>query len=237
MSPTNPNNGLEPSCEPLLRLAFQQVDESMLREIAEADYGMDADAHLAALHAIKDGDVPAPMSWEPKEVLELVRWSEPQSPAWNPGSVGTRGHWMRLFSCAVLLRSAAEPESDGYFLGEDSTIIQLVDSALTLGQEASLAALQFLRWRTRYRDLNEWDNSYFAIAILFLSVSLDQCDEQMATSLIAVANSDDRTVTELLAECQKAQTWKDVARRTLIEASRHNKEIEAFGNALIGNTA
>jgi hypothetical protein len=206
----------------------------MLREIAAADYGMDADPHLAALRAIKAGDVPAPMNWEPKEVLELIRWSEPEDPTWTPGSVGTRGHWMRLFSCAVLIRSAAEPESEDYFLGEDSTIIQLVDSAMKLGHESSVAALQFLYWRTRYRELNKWDKPYFAIAILFLSVHLGQCDEQMAVSFIATANSGE---SDLLAECQKAQTWKDVARRTLCKATIQSKEMEEFFTALIGGAA
>jgi hypothetical protein len=75
----------------------------MLEEISRADYGMDAQAHLAALLPIRDEvRVSAPMPWEPREVLELVRWSQPGDPAWEPGSLGERGHIMRL-----VLRSPA----------------------------------------------------------------------------------------------------------------------------------
>ena len=205
----------------------------MLREIAEADYGMDADAHLKALDAIKQGEMPAPMGWEPKEVLELIRWSEPEDSTWKPGSTGVRGHWMRLFSCAVLIRAAAEPENDGYFTGEESTIIQLVDSAMKLGQEASLSALRFLCWRMRYRTLDEWDRPYFAVAILLLSVSLGKCTSQMTEFLITVAHSDEQELSALFNQCQKAETWRNIIRKTLIEPTGCNKEIEEFGKILI----
>src|SRR5262245_2436176 len=107
----------------------------MLREIASADYGMDADAHLDALLRIRDrGEAPAPMNWEPKEVLELIRWSEPEDPNWRPGGTGIRGHVMRAFVCAALLRAAPEPANHGYFDGENQTIAQLLASALVLGR-------------------------------------------------------------------------------------------------------
>ena len=51
----DPIERLEPADGPLFSLACQHVDNSMLREIAEADYGMDDKAHLAALRAIKAG--------------------------------------------------------------------------------------------------------------------------------------------------------------------------------------
>src|SRR5262245_13446228 len=119
---TDPLQQFEPTDKPLLRLAFDSVDDSMLQEIAEADYGIDADAHLSALRAIKAGNVSFSMELEPKEVLELIRWSQPDDPNHKPGSVGRRGHWMRLFSCAVLIRAVAEPEKHEYFLGEEATV-------------------------------------------------------------------------------------------------------------------
>lgn len=224
----------ERSCEPLLRLVFRKVDESMLREIAEADHGMDAQSHLAALRAIVRGDVPAPLKWEPQEVLELIRWSEPEDPNWKPGSTGARGHWMRLFSCAVLIRCGAEPANEGCSLGEDSTIIQLVDSAIKLGHDSSLAALQFLSWRWESRGLSEWDRPYFAIAILLLSALLGKCDNQTAAELIATASSDETTPANLLAGCQKKKTWQAVARRALTETRSLNRQVEEFINVLIG---
>ncbi|WP_428305612.1 hypothetical protein [Lacipirellula sp.] len=121
---------LNPDDSPLFSLACQHVDNSMLREISEADYGMDAKVHFMALRRIKAGEILAPMEWEPREVLELIRWSEPEDPTHKPGAVGARGHWMRLFACTALIRAGAEPVNEGYFHGEDSTIIQLVDSAM-----------------------------------------------------------------------------------------------------------
>src|SRR5436305_280319 len=103
-----------PSADRLLDVARQQVDDGMLREIAAADYGRDVDIHLAALRPIRDqGIVPAPLGWHPGEVLELIRWSDPEDPAHKPGATGRRGHQMRAFACAALLRTAMENGCDG----------------------------------------------------------------------------------------------------------------------------
>ncbi|MEN9937623.1 MAG: hypothetical protein RLZZ387_4202 [Chloroflexota bacterium] len=80
---------LGPGCDALLCWLRPRVDDAMLLEIAGADYGMDADAHLAALRRIRDeGLFAVQIGWEPKEVLELIRWSEPENPAWKTGSTG-----------------------------------------------------------------------------------------------------------------------------------------------------
>jgi hypothetical protein len=55
------------------------IDESMLREIAEADYAKDVEGHFAALKPIwQGGDLTELDHWFPMEVLELIRWSEPE---------------------------------------------------------------------------------------------------------------------------------------------------------------
>jgi hypothetical protein len=43
----------EPADQPLLDLIFEHVDDSMLFDMAKADYGDDVDLHLAALHQIR----------------------------------------------------------------------------------------------------------------------------------------------------------------------------------------
>lgn len=222
-----------PTDEDLLKQVFCHVDASMLREIAEADYGMDVDEHLNALGKIKIDNIPAPMKWEPKEVLELIRWSEPEDPNWSPGSMGLRGHWMRLFSCAILVRAAAEPANDGYFTGEDSTIIQLVDSAIKIGESTSLAALRFLCWRMQYRCLDDWDRPYFAVAILLLAASLGKCNSETNHFLIGAARSNELSLSELFDQCQKGQTWKDVTRKFLCESNVGDIELRRFGNVLV----
>jgi hypothetical protein len=148
------------------------VDDDMLEEISLADYGQDGAEHLHVLRDIRDwGRVPAPIAWVPREVLELFRWSEPEDPEWRPGSPGSRGHLMRAFSCAVLLRAALEPENREFVYGENSTLAQLVSSALVLGPEVQVAAARFLAWRIPTIGPDE-ERPFFAFALLFLAVVL-----------------------------------------------------------------
>jgi hypothetical protein len=138
----------KPSESALLDWLRPHIDDSLLPEIAAADYGVQSDEDFAALLPIRDQQIiPFPLRWIPREVLELIRWSEPEDPAWKPGSTGTRGHLMRAFSCAVLLKAADNPETRGYIEGENDTLIQLISSVLYLGREACENALRFLCWR------------------------------------------------------------------------------------------
>ena len=59
-----------------------------------------------------------------REVLELIRWSEPDDPDWSPGGQGPRGHWMRLFACTVRVRLA--PKYPASFGSECDTLAQLI---------------------------------------------------------------------------------------------------------------
>jgi hypothetical protein len=164
---------LDPAADELLLWLRPRIDDGMLEEIADADYGMDAAEHLAALRRIRDAnEVPAPMGWEPKEVLELIRWSEPENPAWKPGSTGERGHLLRAFCCAALLRAGGEPANRPYFDGENNTIIQLIASVLTLGSQAATAALRLLCWRALERPAETDEQPFFALGILLLTAAL-----------------------------------------------------------------
>ncbi len=238
---TSPLARLKPSAQPLFDLVFRRVDDSMLREIAEADYGFGVDEHLEALLAIKHGQIPAPMEWEPKEVLELTRWSEPDEPdgTWEP--TGERGHWMRLWACAVLIRAAVEPENEFRFLGEESTIIQLVASAMRLGPEAAQATLQFLAWHLEYRVVEIEKSPYSAVGALLLCVFLNRCDPETLHYLIAVAKAEDTDISGLFGEGQKSQTWHDITYSLLIEpgalqSGPINSELKSFGAAILGGT-
>lgn len=137
----------DPQPEALLREISAHIDDEMLAEIAAADYGMDRDAHLAALRRIRDdGAIAAPMPWEPKEVLELIRWSQPDDPAWQPSGRGERGHWMRAFACAALLRAAGEPVNYDYMFGHNQTLIQLIWSLDVVNAGLERDAARFLIW-------------------------------------------------------------------------------------------
>jgi hypothetical protein len=236
----DPIERLEPADGALLTLACQHVDNSMLREIAEADYGMDDKAHLASLRQIKSGGTLIPLDWWPREVLELIRWSEPADPTWKPGALGTRGHWMRLFACTILIRAGAEPGNGGSFLGEDSTIIQLVDSAMRLGHETTVAAMRFLAWRFKTRPLYEEDRSYYAVALLLLSASINAYDPELLDLAINCTLSDESPIADLFRQSQKSEVWRSITNRLLVEpratlSAEGLAEFSEFGVALIGD--
>lgn len=136
----------------------QRVDEGMLREIAEADYSQDVERHLAALRPLWSGDEFTELQhWFPREVLELIRWSEPEDKDWKPGSSGLRGHQMRAFCCAALLAASNfEPEKE--------TLVQFLDSVLVLGADATEAAGRFLTWKINTLGRND-DRPFFALAV------------------------------------------------------------------------
>ena len=142
------------------------LDEGMLQEIAEADYAYRAADHLAALMPIWErGELATLNSWYPVEVLELIRWSEPEDPTWKPGSTGTRGHTMRAFSCAALLaRPGSTPDKE--------TLIQMLDSVRHLGPEAQEAMGRFLV--SRINSLGPgYDRPFAVIALVAIVQAID----------------------------------------------------------------
>jgi hypothetical protein len=171
----NPFASFQPNADELLRRLAQHIDAQMLDEIAAADYGHDAKEHLAHLQQIHaDGSFAVPMRWHPQEVLELIRWSEPEDPSWKPGAPGERGHWMRAFACASLLRAAGESENSELRNGWNQTLIQLMGSLRTVAQELYPAAAAFLAWLIpqveQYDDTEEL--GFFAIGLLWLALNL-----------------------------------------------------------------
>lgn len=229
---TDPLDHLEPACGPLLELVNANVDESMLREIAEADYGMDAEAHLAGLRTLVRGAVPAPLPWEPKEVLELIRWSEPEDPNWRPGSSGERGHWMRLFACTHLVRCMAEPENDGLDAGEESTIIQLMESAVLLGEETAIAALRLLAWRLTTGSPDSWRSPCWPLAVLILGLELGRCGADTTRYLVEAVMTEEVLDGELFAYCTEAEKWLQLVRRTLLE-NAESTEVRDLARVLL----
>jgi hypothetical protein len=143
----------DPQSDGLLRRISEYVNDDMLKCISMADYGQDVDCHLAALRLVRDiGAFPQKMYWCPAEVLELIRWSEPEDPDWKPGESGEFGHWMRAFCCAALLRATREPWNYGDGLGTDSTLVQLIFSLCALPIDFTSEAVSFLAWLLMHSD-------------------------------------------------------------------------------------
>jgi hypothetical protein len=224
---------LDPRPETLRDWLRPQISDDILDEIAAADYGMDFEAHRSALQKIHTGEpMPAPLPWEPKEVLELIRWSEPSDPNWKPGSVGERGHLMRAFCCAALLEAAADPANDGYFSGENQTIAQLIASALALGEAAQRGALQLLAWRMLDVPRDTGERPFFALGILLLVVALrldadgallrELCEWLLAEEAWARAQGEvgptgDAWLLGVSFFSARDTTWRELGWRVLVE--------------------
>lgn len=132
-----------PSNLRLIDLTRAEIDDDMLTEIAKADYGCASDEHLAVIRPIRDTGIVPALGWHGGEVLELIRWSNPENPHHKPGATGFRGHRIRAFSCAVLLRSAFDHNSDG---SDEATLALCLGSTRVLGRDFDDAAASFLTW-------------------------------------------------------------------------------------------
>ncbi|HEV2123128.1 MAG TPA: hypothetical protein VGW38_10185 [Chloroflexota bacterium] len=161
--------GLEPDERRLLDQMRSRLTPAMLSEIAAADHGWKAAEHAQALNTIvKSGVVPDPLPWWPREVLELIRWSEPDDPTWSPGGHGREGNVMRAFSCTVLLVAGGMPENSKSFDGENQTLVQLVASILELGPELLRPAEDLVYSRLLSGSLVHPDRLFFILGLLIL---------------------------------------------------------------------
>ncbi len=159
----------QPSPTTLLDLLGSQIDDSMLHEIAAADHGCDAALHFEQLRLIRDeGKTINPHEWHPTEVLELIRWSQPEDANWKPGATGKRGHVVRAFACAVLLRSSVESANRSHDYAQRQTLKQLLHSVVVLGDQAERAAVSFLAWLVE----RAWESARALYALVFLMMAL-----------------------------------------------------------------
>jgi len=233
----------DPEPDGLLRAISAHVDDEMLTEISLADYGEDAEGHLAALRMIRDtGTFPLPMQWCPSEVLELVRWSEPGEPGWKPGRTGEFGHWMRAFSCAALLRATREPWNYGDGVGTDSTIAQLTLSLCALPVDFTANAVRFLSWLLLDSDPQGRDGQVccYAVCLLWFALHLPPfCRDENLASLASwtMGRADElfigppggnRGLREMVATCQKAASWEMIVVMLLdLDLGSRSKDLQA----------
>jgi hypothetical protein len=215
----------EPDGDVLLRAIAAHVTDEMLECISKADYGSDADEHLAALRQLRDtGLLPQNPGWVPMEVLELIRWSEPDDPEWKPGRTGETGNWMRAFSCAAILRAEHEPWNYLYNDGcTDSTTIQLVLSLDALGVDLNREAARVFAWLILKSEPEGKNDSIrgYGVALLWFALHLKPrvADEDLiALAQWVVRRADelkwDPRTTEfsglkgMVIGCQKRSGWE-----------------------------
>lgn len=221
------SDGFEPDADGLLRAISAHVSDAVLEAISRADNGDDAGEHFAALRQIRDrGTFPVPMAWCPAEVLELIRWSEPEQPEWKPGETGEFGHWMRAFSCAALLRATREPWNYGDGLATESTAVQMVASLLVLSVDFSRQAVSFMAWLLDRPSPSFWDEQAFAYAVALLGLALrcvrpfedetliglaKQIMEKSDESCDGILEGNPCGVRDMVTGCQKQSAWEALA--------------------------
>lgn len=191
----------------------ERVTPEILRGIANADYGADAEKHLAALRDIcSTGLVPRALPWEPHEVLALSRWAS-----------GERVDHLERALCATLLclapGSMEELVTNGPILAE---------SCLALGPEASRLAELFFAWRsetedsaTASMDADDADPEQpIALLLLFVvrtaSVPTDPCLDPLARMLTDHPSYTLGTIAEWIAGSMRASLWHDLLARILV---------------------
>ena len=232
LAPLRPDEGA------LTSLFQANVDDAMLRQIAEADYGWEADrCHVLLQTMLKTGSVESD-DFNLREALELIRWSEPEDPEWSPGGHGRRGHWMRLFACAALVRLAAK--YPGTFDGECGTLAQLISSAIELGHPVAQAAASLLAWRFLAYPGNETDRAFLAFAILLLVGHVEGrngrgqwlkelavwVEDEESTARDAVVAWSSEWLIGLIPYCLRESVWRSLALVLARPESPHPPEVE-----------
>lgn len=125
----------------LVAILLGRVDDAMLEDIASADHGIDQARHFLALKDFHAGRINFPLGEHPLRVLDLISGGEPDDPGRNTVAPGKRGHQMRAFCCAALLRDACARGSVPAPSRLPDTLVQLIVSmrrlALSSGGEGA----------------------------------------------------------------------------------------------------
>ena len=199
----------KPDGDALLRRIAPHINDAMLEDIAAADYGLDVPEHLAELRKVRDGIIARPLRWQPREVLELTRWSEPDAVdrAGREGEMtGRRGHWTRAFACAALIRAYGDEETrEIIHFGFDSTLMQLLESLQRLNagfEDEAMAAVAWFIPRLRDELLTEDEIPFLGLGLLVLAVRSDR----------AVADSAILALTQWLLAAEQERAANSTAR-------------------------
>jgi hypothetical protein len=166
-----------------------------------------------------------PIPYYPREVLELTRWDDEGN------------HFNRLFACTILLLAEAQPAGRGYDGAVDSTIINLVESAIELGTYASPPALRFLAWGLGPSRFEGATRAFAAVGLLILGVTLRRCDPEITEYLWSVIESHSEELTRHIAfrRSQRAETWLKMIREVLVHSPHTTEEIAIYGSLLVGH--
>ncbi|WP_263376283.1 hypothetical protein [Granulicella aggregans] len=196
----------------------ERATPGMLQQIAEADAGEDSEDHLTAIKLqLSTKPQKGLLHWTPREVLELTRWSQPETDA--PAGDLEAAHTKRLLACALLLISAATcSEGDTYdyayynectFLDSSAaTLRQFTGSALALGPKVAWYALELLLWfyeRVEHDSLTPF--AAFCILLLGLDPLSRNAQPQTLDELIAWVDKQESDARQSLGDEVETSRW------------------------------
>ncbi len=124
----------------LLSKLADELDDRMLREIAEADYGYGADKCFEKLKYIQvTKKMPETIDTQLNEVVALSRWTE---------AITKEEHIIRSFCCVFLLIEETMEGTFAHSMGmPKGSIAVLMDSITFLGEDYYELVAQFFNWR------------------------------------------------------------------------------------------
>jgi hypothetical protein len=200
----------------LLELIKANLSRLMLEEMAANDYGEEASEHLVAIQRQLGPNPPLGLlPWNPREVLELERWSEPDHNEEGSPPSGRHGHWKRLLASTILLRNGAYIEApqhlseESYFLDTSaSTIVQLTRSAIALGSNTPSTALTFLLWlyeKPAYPGLIPF--VAFGALLLATASGLHNSGDKEILEVCAWVNSEETSCRKAFAADDESGRW------------------------------
>jgi len=189
----------------------------MIEEIAKNDYGQETIEHFAGVERqLKADDPPLGLlAWNPREVLELERWSEPETPYRNEPPSGQHGHIKRLLACTILLRNAAYIDGSKHLSEEEffletsaTTLIQLTRSAIVIGGEAPYLVTRFLLW-VYGRQAHPAFRPFAAFSFLLLTahIGLDRLPSLDLSDVCAWVVAVEAQCREMLGSRVKSECW------------------------------
>lgn len=211
-----PLESIRPADHTLLDWLLARVSRLMVEEIAANDRGEQVEEHLAGIQEQLGSNPPLGLlAWNPREVLELERWGEPDQRYTNRPPTGAYGHTKRLLACAILLRNvgrvrvASRHSDEEIFVDTSaSTVIQLVRSALAIGGEVPDLAAQLLRWVCEAQDHPSF-RPFAALGFLLLAAAGNRLADGSRAALCA-------WVLAVEAQCRQLTGWKVTSDRWLI---------------------
>jgi hypothetical protein len=259
--PENILNRFNPARATLLAWLGEHINDELLGVIAAADYGQHYNEHFQALQLIRDElTIPAFLGLIPTEVLELIRWSNPEDPKWKPGLIGYDGHLIRAFASAALVIAGGDPVNKRYISSENESLIQLIASCQILGPIANQLSLQLLVWRMLSSAVDYEERPFFALAILLQAIvsksaiMVDGADLTKLAEWVMVEEAalrkklgyyysggfTERWLLDLTIFSSCESVWQEVGRRVLLNPptphpSEAEESLRLIGSALSGD--